>query len=53
MMEEVNFWNTYWKTPMLESHFNKVVGLQDCFKTYLLHALLRFYFSSDKTTKFH
>ena len=34
---------------MLESPFNKVAGLQDCCKTYLLHALLRFYFSLAKT----
>ena len=27
---------------MLESLFNKIVGLQDCCKIYLLHALLRF-----------
>ena len=30
---------------MLESLFNKAGGLQDCCKTYLLHALLRFHFS--------
>ena len=36
---------------MLRSHFNKVAGLQDCCKTYLLHALLRFYFSLAKTLK--
>ena len=37
--------DTHRKTPVLESLFNKVGGLQDCCKTYLLHALLRFYFS--------
>ena len=36
---------------MLESLFNKVAGLQDCCKAYLLHTLLRFYFSLDKTFK--
>ena len=36
---------------MLESLFNKVAGLQDCCKTYLLHALVRFYFSLGKTLK--
>ena len=30
---------------MLESLFNKVAGLEDCCNTYLLHTLLRFYFS--------
>ena len=34
---------------MMESLFNKVAGPQDCFKTYLLHALLRFYFPLGKT----
>ena len=33
---------------MLESLFNKVAGLQDSCKTYLLHALLRFHFSLGK-----
>ena len=37
---------------MLNSLFNKVVGLQDCCKTCLLHALLRFYFSLAKTLSF-
>ena len=36
---------------MLESLFNKVAGVQDCFKTYLLYALLRFYFPLSKTLK--
>ena len=36
---------------MLESLFNKVAGVQDCFKTYLLHALLRFHFPLSKTLK--
>ena len=36
---------------MLESPFNKVAGLQDCWETYLLHAHLRFYFSLGKTLK--
>ena len=35
--------------PVLESLFDKVAGLQDFCKTYLLHALLRFYFSLGKT----
>ena len=30
---------------MLESPFTEVAGLQDCCKNYILHALLRFYFS--------
>ena len=38
---------------MLESLFNKVAGLQDCCKTYLLHAHLRYYFSLGKTLKFY
>ena len=33
---------------MLESLLNKVAGPYDCCETYLLHALLRFYFF-DKT----
>ena len=37
---------------MLESLFNKVAGPQDCCKTYLLHALLRFYFSLGKTESY-
>ena len=36
---------------MLESLFNKVAVLQDCCKTCLLHAFLRFYFSLGKTLK--
>ena len=36
---------------MLESLFNKVAVLQVCCKTYLLHALLRFYFSLVKPLK--
>ena len=36
---------------MLESLFNKVAGLQDCCKAYLLHSLLRFYLSLGKTLK--
>ena len=36
---------------MLESLFNNNAGLQDCCKTYLLHAPLRFYFSLAKTFK--
>ena len=39
------------KISVLESLFNKVKGLQECCKTYLLHAHLRFYFSSGKTLK--
>ena len=35
--------------PVLESLFDKVAGPQDCCKTYLLHALLRFHFSLGKT----
>ena len=37
--------------PVLKSLFNKVPGLQDCCKTYLLHALLRFYLPLPKTFK--
>ena len=40
-----------WKTPILESLFNTVAGLQDCCKAYLLHTLLKFYFSLGKTLK--
>ena len=36
---------------MLESLFNKVASHQDCCQTYLLHALLRFYFSLGKTVQ--
>ena len=36
---------------MLESLFNKVAGLQDCCKVYLLHTLLRFHFSLGNTLK--
>ena len=36
---------------VLESLFNKVTGLQDCSKTYLLYSHLRFYFPLGK--KFH
>ena len=36
---------------MSESLFNKVTWLQDCCKTNLLHAHLRFYFSVGKTLK--
>ena len=36
---------------MLESLFNKVAGLQDCCKAYLLHSLLRFYLSLGKILK--
>ena len=36
---------------MLDSLFTKVEGLQDCCKTYLLHALLKFYISLGKTLK--
>ena len=36
---------------MLESPFTEVAGLQDCCKNYILHALLRFYFSLAKTLK--
>ena len=36
---------------MLESPFNKVAGLHDCCKAYLLHTLLRFHFSLGKTLK--
>ena len=40
---------------MLESLFDKFAGLQDCCKTYLLHAHLRFYFSlgKKKSTTFY
>ena len=34
---------------MLDSLFDKVAGPQGCCKTYLLHALLRVYFSLGKT----
>ena len=34
---------------MLESLSNNVAGSHDCYKTYLLHALLQFYFSLGKT----
>ena len=30
---------------MLECLFNKVAGLQDCCKTYLLHTHLKFFYS--------
>ena len=43
------FWNINRKTLMLEALFNKVAGLKNCCKTYLLHALLRF--SLGKTLK--
>ena len=33
---------------VLESLFNKVAGLQDCYKTYLLYSHLRFYLSLRK-----
>ena len=36
---------------MLESLFNKVAGLQNCYKTYLLYSHLRFNFSLGKTLK--
>ena len=36
---------------MLESLLNQVAGLQDYYKTYLLHALSRFYLSLGKTLK--
>ena len=36
---------------MLESLFNEVAGLQDYCKAYLLHTLIRFYFSLKKTFK--
>ena len=36
---------------MLESLFHEVAGIQDCCKAYLLHTLLRFYFSLGKTLK--
>ena len=36
---------------MLESLFNEVAGIQDCCKAYLLHTILRFYFSLGKTLK--
>ena len=39
------------KTPMLESLTNKVAVLQNCCKAYLLHTLLRFYFSLGKNLK--
>ena len=35
----------------MESLFNKGAGPQGCCKTYLLHALLRFYFSFGKALK--
>ena len=37
--------------PVLESLFNEVADLQDCWKTYLLHIDLKFYFSLSKTLK--
>ena len=43
--------STHRKTTVLESLFNKVAGLPDCCKSYLLHAHLRFYFSLGKTLK--
>ena len=46
-----DFWNIHRKTPAFESLFNKVAVRQDCRKTYLLHAHLRFYFSLGKTLK--
>ena len=45
------FWKIHRKIPVLECLLNKVVGLQDCCKTYLVHAHLRFYFSLGKTSK--
>ena len=36
---------------MSQPLFNDVAGLQDCCKGYLLHTLLRFYFSLGKTLK--
>ena len=39
------------KTPVLESLFNEVAGLQDYCKTFLLHALLRCYFSLAKLNR--
>ena len=36
---------------MLKCLINKVAALQDCCKTYLSHAHLRFYFSLGKTLK--
>ena len=36
---------------MLESLSNNVAGSHDCYKTYLLHALLQFYFSLGKTSQ--
>ena len=38
-------------TEKFESLFNKIAGLQDCCKTYLLHSHLRFYFSLGKAWK--
>ena len=34
-----------------ESLFNKVAGLQDCCKTYIVHPHVRFYFAVCKTLK--
>ena len=45
------FWGIPRKMPVLESFFNEVARLQDCCKTYLLHAQLRFYFPLVKTFK--
>ena len=45
------FWGIPRKMPVLESFFNEVARLQDCCKSYLLHAQLRFYFSLVKTFK--
>ena len=41
----------YAQENVLESLFNKVAGLQECCKTYLLYSHLRFYFSLDKSLK--
>ena len=46
-----NIWNIHSNTPMLQSLYNKVADPQDCCQTYLLHALLRFYFSLGKTVQ--
>ena len=43
-MQSINILE-YVQENVLKSLFNKVAGLKDCWKTYLLHSYLRFYFS--------
>ena len=49
-MQSINILE-YVQENVLKSLFNKVAGLKDCWKTYLLHSYLRFYFSLGKTLK--